>query len=94
MAKKRTTKLTLAIDASVVRRAKLYASTHSTTVSGLVESYLRRITAEEAAENAAEYGQLPPVTQSLLGALTSSEGDEIDADRLREEYLADKYLHD
>ncbi|MFW6387959.1 MAG: DUF6364 family protein [bacterium] len=67
---RKTTKLTLAIDPGVVRRAKSYASAHNTTVSKLVESYLRRITADAVAEEAVGYGQIPSVTQSLIGART------------------------
>lgn len=92
MQSRKTTKLTLAIDPGVVRRAKSYAGAHNTTVSGLVESYLRRITSDAVGEETVRYGQVPSVTQSLIGAIGRAE--EVDAARLREEYLTEKYLHD
>ncbi|MBB4079900.1 hypothetical protein GGR28_002527 [Lewinella aquimaris] len=37
-------KLTLTVDQSVIKEAKLYAVLHETSVSALVENYLRKIT--------------------------------------------------
>ena len=85
-------KLTLVVDPSVVRRAKSYASAHQTSVSSLVESYLRNLTAEEAQEISAEPDSWPPTTRSLYGVLAHV-GD-LDTDELRQQYLRDKYLHD
>ena len=85
-------KLTLVVDPSVVRRAKSYASAHQTSVSSLVESYLKNLTAEEAEGILTDPDSWPPTTRSLYGALAHV-GD-VDTDELKRRYLRDKYLHD
>ena len=85
-------KVTLVVDPSVVRRAKAYASAHRTSVSSLVESYLRNLTAEEAEDISTDPDSWPPTTRSLYGALAQP-GD-VDTDQLKRRYLRDKYLHD
>ena len=55
-------KLTLSVDARVVRRAKRYADAVGTSVSALVERYLDSLT-----QPAADRDQ-PPVLRALRGA--------------------------
>jgi len=94
-ARVRTTKqskLTLVVDPSVVRRAKSYASAHRTSVSTLVESFLKNLTAEEEHDTASDPDSWPPITRSLYGALADV-GD-VDADDLKRRHLWEKYLRD
>jgi hypothetical protein len=84
-------KLTLVVDPSVVRRAKSWASTHNTSVSALVESYLRNLTEGEGGRIGVDPNSWPPLTRSLFGSL-AQHGD-TDADALKRKHLTDKYLH-
>jgi hypothetical protein len=54
-------KLTLSVDDKVIAAAKRYASAHDTSVSKMVENYLRLYTKKYEIE------ELGPVTASLLG---------------------------
>ena len=87
-------KLTLVVDSAVVRKAKSFAASHRTSVSGLVEAYLKQLTVAE--ENARDFNplDLPPVTRSLYGALRPDAGDVPDTKELRTRRLTQKYLHD
>ena len=88
----RPTKLTLAVKASVIRKAKSYAASHKTSVSSLVEAYLRSLTESESNSPEIEDRLLPPITRSLHGAVRLPDG--MDVDRLKWEYLREKYLRD
>lgn len=70
MAEKR--KLTLSVDGEVVRRAKRLAHQWDTSVSGLVEQSLRRLTAEGSEASGDE---ATPLVAELRGSLPE------DADR-------------
>ena len=85
-------KLTLVVDPLVVRRAKSWASTHNTSVSALVESYLRNLTEGESGGIGVDPNSWPPLTRSLYGAL--SEHGDADADALKRKHLTEKHLHD
>lgn len=85
-------KLTLVVDPSIVRRAKSYASEHKTSVSSLVESYLKNLTAENDTVVSSESDTWAPITRSLFGAL--ADVSDVDTDELKYRYLRDKYLHD
>ena len=85
-------KLTLVVDPSVVRRAKSWASAHNTSVSAVVESFLKNLTHEERDPVELDPNSWPPITQSLFGALAQHCG--ADADELKRKHLRDKYLHD
>jgi hypothetical protein len=85
-------KLTLVIDPSVVRRAKSYASQHKTSVSSIVESYLKNLTSESGSDSTSDPESWAPITRSLFGAL--AEIGDVDTDDLKYQYLRDKYLHD
>ena len=63
------TKLTLSVDAHVVGGAKRYAKARGTSVSKLVETMLRMVSAQPAGrEHRAEAGP-PPVLARLRGSL-------------------------
>jgi hypothetical protein len=88
----RRTKLTLAVNSSVIRKAKSYAASHKTSVSSLVESYLRSLTESDSMSAGVEDSVLPPITRRLHGAARLPDG--IDSDQLKWEYLREKYLRE
>lgn len=93
-------KLTLVVDPAVVRRAKAYAALHDTSVSTLVEAFLRNLTAESSTDPGNQPASWPPITRSLFGALGGVLADGkrddgmADAEALRLAHLSRKYLHD
>ncbi|MGH7546041.1 MAG: DUF6364 family protein [Gemmatimonadota bacterium] len=86
-----TTKLTLRLDPRLIRRAKRYARERGKSLSRLVADYFALLQAGETAEregraeSAAESEGLPPLTRSLLGALSDRDLDEADYRRHLEE---------
>ena len=73
-------KLTLSVNDAVVARAKLYAKRHGTSVSAMIEAYLRAVE-----EPASPVARDTPILRSLRGALRK--GDHAAYKR----YLAEKY---
>jgi len=61
-------KLTLSVDAEVVRRAKLYAARRGVSVSALVETFLDLV-----ARGGASDEETPPVLARLRGALRDAD---------------------
>ena len=57
-------KLTLTIDEKVIPSAKRYAEKHKTSLSGLVENYLRTLVKKE---NAVE--EISPKVRELMGSV-------------------------
>jgi hypothetical protein len=62
-------KLTLSVDANVVQGAKRYARLRGTSVSRLVETMLRLVSASEAQDPGVRKGPVPPVLARLRGSL-------------------------
>ncbi len=62
-----TTKLTLSIDNRVIESAKKYASVKGTSLSGIVENYLKSITLKSAKDQTEN--EMPAVIQKLRGSL-------------------------
>ena len=62
------TKLTLVIDSSVISSAKAYARARQTSVSKVVENYLKLVTAQSDSVPPA-LRQPGPMTASLTGAI-------------------------
>jgi antitoxin component of RelBE/YafQ-DinJ toxin-antitoxin module len=58
-------KLTLNVDEKVVRRAKRFAETRGTSVSRIVEQYLKEITGRQAEPSEVD----PPILRSMRGLL-------------------------
>lgn len=79
-----STKLTLTIDQQVIEAAKRYAQINGRSVSNLVETYLKSLTAEETIAN--EYS---PRLKSLIGAISLPE--DVDYKELLAEELHKKY---
>lgn len=62
------TKLTLVMDSGVISSAKTYARAHETSVSKLVENYLKLLAADGLPASAVPR-QPGPITASLIGAI-------------------------
>jgi hypothetical protein len=58
-------KLTVRVPQDLIDNAKRYASEHDTTLTRLIEAYLRRIPAQEALDNA-------PIVRRLSGTLSKN----------------------
>ncbi len=80
------TKLTLRVDEAAIQRAKDVARARGTSVSRLVEGFLRGLAAGEPQVSA----PLTPWTRGLIGALLSDEMVEADEQAYRE-YLETKH---
>jgi hypothetical protein len=76
------TKLTLTVDPEVIERAKQFAEQHATSISSLVEEYLRRISVEHIGRG----DRLPPLVARLRGLGRPSGGREEYRRRLEEKY--------
>jgi hypothetical protein len=63
------TKLTLKLEHSIIEKAKKYARLHNTSLSGLIENYLQKITNDNE-----EKGQLTPLVKGLSGIIDLQEG--------------------
>ena len=61
------TKLTLRVEEALIRKAKLLAKKRGTSVSRIFGDYISKQKEELPSE------ELPPVTASMLGAITKSE---------------------
>ena len=75
-------KLTLSVDTQIVRRAKEFADRHDTSVSALVEDFLRRL--DEGERWAA--GKGAPIVARLRGLGAPSGGREEYRRHLEEKY--------
>jgi hypothetical protein len=78
-------KLTLTVDASVVDRAKRFATASGTSVSALVEAYLEALTRTPGNRDATLASA--PITARLSGLLAGRKADEADHRR----HLEKKY---
>lgn len=76
------TKLTLSVDREIVNRAKEFADKHDTSVSALVEDFLRRL------DGGARWpaGERAPIVARLRGIGAPSGGREEYRRRLEEKY--------
>ncbi|MBL3591848.1 MAG: antitoxin [gamma proteobacterium endosymbiont of Lamellibrachia anaximandri] len=76
------TKLTLRLEDALIQQAKNYAKQHGKSLSQVVTDYFKILI------NKAEGAETPPVTQSLIGIMESSDVDIDDYKR----HLEEKYL--
>jgi hypothetical protein len=77
------TKLTLRMDDTIVRKAKIEAKRRGKSVSRMVAEFIESIGLEQTSEK-----DLPPTTASLVGILKGKEISEEDY----KTHLRDKYL--
>ena len=80
-----TTKLTLTVEESVIKKAKLYAKHTGRSLSDLVENYLDNLT-EEKADNE----QVSPKLKKIIGAVKLPA--DFDEDKLLREYFEKKHF--
>jgi hypothetical protein len=79
------TKLTLNIDKSVIKNAKIYASSRHISLSRLVEEYLRSLSS--GSDNSIP---VAPLTKELSTIIKNKPA--IDQQEIIEDYLISKYL--
>jgi hypothetical protein len=79
------TKLTLNIDRSVIKKAKLYASSQHVSLSKLVEEYLRSLTGSSH-----DPITISPITRELSNMIKNKT--KIDQKEIIEDYLISKYI--
>ncbi len=77
-------KLTLRLNDSVIKRAKIYARSHKISLSKMIESYLDSLTKEKKKDNS-----ITPLVESLSGVIDLP----ADFDYKKEygDYLIEKY---
>lgn len=80
-----TTKLTLTIDKETIRKAKKFARKKNSSLSKLVEAYLKVLTTGKDDSNS----ELSPLTKSLRGSFKMPEG--FDYKEELSERLSEKY---
>jgi hypothetical protein len=80
------TKLTLAIDKAIIEEAKAYASSSGSSLSAVIEEYLKAITVPKKKTQV----QLNEEVSLVLGSVTINE--ERSYKELRDEAVTDKYL--
>lgn len=73
-------KLTLRVNAHLIERAKAYAQKHNTSVSQLVEVFIRNLENDEEIEHS-------PLVRQLTGILPP----DIDVEAAYHDHLAEKY---
>ena len=78
------TKLTLRLEENLINQAKKYAAGEKKSISKIVADYFSLLVQKNQTTNS----ELPPITQSLIGILSSSSIDESDY----RQYLEKKYL--
>lgn len=77
-----TTKLTLSLNEDIIAKAKVFAKDHNTSVSKMVEDFLRTITVEKKKS-------YPENPVDKLAGIINDPG--IDYDQMRYEALKEKY---
>ncbi len=82
------TKLTLKLDKSVIERAKKYAALHQSSLSRMVESYLKSITDKDLPENDGDI-EISPFIKSMASGVKLPEN--FDYKKAYGKYLSEKY---
>jgi len=80
-----TTKLTLTVEESTIKKAKLYAKNTGRSLSELVENYLEILTEENT-----DKSDLSPKLKSLVGAVKLP--DDFDEEKELRFYMENKHL--
>jgi hypothetical protein len=82
-----TTKLTLSVEKTVIQNAKLYARRQKRSLSEIVASYLRGLSAEPDASE-----ELDPEVMAIADEIPPGRIPELE--NARYQYLKEKYLHE
>lgn len=80
------TKLTLKLDETVIRKAKVFAQREHKSLSHLVENYFKVITAKK---KETEKEDVSPLVKSLSGVIKLKEGEDVKEEYTN--YLTGKY---
>lgn len=80
------TKLTLTIDHAIIEKAKVYAKQKESSLSNLIENYLKALTQDV---NSSEI-EITPIVKSLKGSFTAPE--DFDYKKELSKRLSEKYL--
>ncbi len=83
------TKLTLSLDKEIIEQAKKYAKKQRTSLSNIVENYFYYLTSSKDEKNPRDE-EKTPITDKLLGSVRVETPN---TDKLKEEYLMDKYIN-
>jgi len=78
------TKLTLKLEQAIIEKAKVYAKSHKTSLSQLIENYLLNITNEKKEEE-----KITPLVKSLSGIMKLPS--DLDLKKGYTDYLTEKY---
>ena len=82
------TKLTLKLDKHVIDRAKVYASSHKRSLSGIIEAYLKTLVERDRAQLADDI-EISPFVKSLRTGVKVPAN--IDTKEAYGDFLAEKY---
>lgn len=80
------TKLTLTIDHAIIEKAKVYAKQKESSLSNLIENYLKALTQDV---NSSEI-EITPIVKSLKGSFTAPK--DFDYKKELSKRLSEKYL--
>jgi len=83
-----STKLTLTVDKSVIKEAKIYAKSNGRSLSNIIEEYLKSLVEPQEEESDFE---ISPLVESLWGSVGAL-NDKGDYKSLLSEELSKKYL--
>ena len=88
--------LKISLDDNVIRNAKKIANNHKESLSKMIEDYLKFVinntNLNKKNQNLSKKLTLAPIVKDLLGSITISKN--IDYDKVKYEYLREKYLND
>lgn len=78
------TKLTLKLNEAIIEKAKVYAKAKNTSLSGLIENYLRKLTSAKKGKKS-----ITPLIKSLSGVISLPKNHDDKKDY--SDYLTKKY---
>ena len=94
MSDRKSAKLTLVVDPAVIVEAKSYAAAHKTSVSALIEAYLKQLTHARPKGISENPKTWAPLTRKLLGSLHVRNAADLDYEQAKLRHLSKKHLHD
>ncbi len=80
------TKLTLSLNANIIKRAKMYAKNHKISISKMIEAYLDSLTKEKSDKESTE---ITPLVEQLSGIINLP--NDFDEKEARRDYLENKH---